>query len=186
MIPSDRATQIRCGGCNAVITVTPAMLDGGYACEQCGWDIDYSLYEPLVRQIAEREEARKAAKAAERAEREHIREVERARRRLEKQNIKENRKREKELSQVGVAAQSAIAVTVDYAPLPDKRLNGKAVICSNPNCGYRGPTIRKANGSFLLFLFLLLFAVLPAIIYFFLTSGYSYLCPKCGMKLPID
>ena len=60
------------------------------------------------------------------------------------------------------------------------------IICANPNCGYRGRPRRRARGSRLVGLFLLLFFFVPGLLYFSLKSGYRYLCPECGLQLAAD
>lgn len=57
------------------------------------------------------------------------------------------------------------------------------IICPNPNCGYQGPPRREARGSILTGLVLLLFFVLPGILYFILMQGYRYDCPRCGLQI---
>ena len=57
------------------------------------------------------------------------------------------------------------------------------IICPNPHCGYRGTAIRRRKGSIALLVILLLFWLLPGIIYAFAYNGYSLICPRCGMKV---
>ena len=57
------------------------------------------------------------------------------------------------------------------------------IICPNPNCRYQGPPIKVARGSILLGLILLLFFILPGVLYFIFMQGYRYSCPKCGLQV---
>jgi hypothetical protein len=57
------------------------------------------------------------------------------------------------------------------------------IICPNVNCGYKGPGDKRANGSRIVLIFLLLFFVLPGILYLFFARGYSICCPRCKMKV---
>lgn len=52
-----------------------------------------------------------------------------------------------------------------------------------PSCGYQGAMKRKAKGSSLLLIFLLLLWLLPGIIYLIVYNGYIWACPKCGAKI---
>ena len=56
----------------------------------------------------------------------------------------------------------------------------KQMVCSNPNCGYRGPAACKPKGSRATFYVLCLFFMLPGLIYGMLFSGVKYYCPECG------
>jgi len=77
-------------------------------------------------------------------------------------------------------------------------------LCSNPNCNYKGYAQIKQNGSFFMFLFLmilgfvpyaylirerkenlifLIIGVIPASIYYIFKSENYYICPKCGTKV---
>lgn len=62
----------------------------------------------------------------------------------------------------------------------------KSMICPNTNCGYKGPAKKKARGSTLLGLFLLLFGIVPGLLYFMLRGGYRYSCPQCNMQISAD
>lgn len=62
----------------------------------------------------------------------------------------------------------------------------REIICPNPNCGYTGYPMKKEKGSLFMFLFLLLFGVVPGLIYLIFKSGYYYICPKCGIKVGED
>jgi type I restriction enzyme M protein len=57
------------------------------------------------------------------------------------------------------------------------------IICPNVNCGYRGNGLRKAKGSKIVMLLLLLLWVLPGVLYALLYNGYSVVCPRCGLKV---
>ena len=71
----------------------------------------------------------------------------------------------------------------------EKRLyqaGGYQIICPNPNCGFKGRAKQEAKANGCLGVILLLFWILPGIIYFALMSGYRYRCPKCGMQIASD
>lgn len=70
---TQKSVPILCAGCEATIVVTPDMLDGAYACEQCGAAIDFSLYEPLEAMIQERRAAVRIAKEMAEAEKKRAR-----------------------------------------------------------------------------------------------------------------
>lgn len=57
------------------------------------------------------------------------------------------------------------------------------IICPNPSCRYVGPPLKVARGSILLGFILLLFFILPGILYFIFMQGYRYNCPKCGLQI---
>jgi hypothetical protein len=60
------------------------------------------------------------------------------------------------------------------------------IICANPNCGYVGPPKRVARASAIIAVLLLLFFLLPGILYCLFRSGYRYYCPRCGFQLRSD
>lgn len=62
--------------------------------------------------------------------------------------------------------------------------NKHRIVCVNPNCGYRGPAIRKARGSTLVLILLLLCGALPGILYMLFAGGYDSVCPECSTKQP--
>ena len=57
------------------------------------------------------------------------------------------------------------------------------IICPNPNGRYEGPPRKVARGSILVGVVLLLFFILPGILYFIFMQGYRYDCPKCGLQI---
>jgi hypothetical protein len=57
------------------------------------------------------------------------------------------------------------------------------IICPNPNCGYVGKPKKQARGSLAMGCLLTLIMILPGLIYFALMSGYTYICPKCGVEI---
>lgn len=66
----------------------------------------------------------------------------------------------------------------------DKQKRNSAIICPNPNCGYRGPgkRVESFNGCFFLVLFF--FFVVPGILYLlFCRNRHSVICPQCGCKI---
>jgi len=60
------------------------------------------------------------------------------------------------------------------------------IICPNPNCGYRGEPKKVARGSCLIAAVLLLFFLVPGILYLMFRSGYRILCPQCGVQMSAD
>jgi len=63
---------------------------------------------------------------------------------------------------------------------------GQSIICPNPNCGYRGFSNRRANGSMVLAVILLLLWLVPGILYLIFCGGYSLWCPQCNQKVRDD
>lgn len=61
--------------------------------------------------------------------------------------------------------------------------NGPSVICPNTQCGYTGPSMKKQNGSMLILILLILFWILPGIIYYALCMKTNLTCPRCGIKI---
>lgn len=59
----------------------------------------------------------------------------------------------------------------------------KFIICPNVNCGYSGPSRPEARGSTFVGVVLLLFWILPGILYLLLTGGYRHYCPRCGLQV---
>jgi len=57
------------------------------------------------------------------------------------------------------------------------------IICPNPNCGYVGKPKKQPRGSLAFGFLLTLLMILPGLIYFALLSGYTYICPKCGVEI---
>jgi hypothetical protein len=60
---------------------------------------------------------------------------------------------------------------------------GDWIICPNTRCGYHGQARKQARGSWLLAIFLFLFGGLPGILYIIIYSGYTLVCPRCGLKI---
>jgi len=58
--------------------------------------------------------------------------------------------------------------------------NGPRIICPNPNCAYHGPAKKETRGSVGLGILLLLFFILPGILYLALCCKSSLLCPRCN------
>lgn len=57
----------------------------------------------------------------------------------------------------------------------------KEIICPNPNCGYKGkPEIRR-RGNVLVGVLLLLFSIIPGLLYFIFYKKTYYICSKCGI-----
>jgi predicted RNA-binding Zn-ribbon protein involved in translation (DUF1610 family) len=63
---------------------------------------------------------------------------------------------------------------------------GEIIICPNPGCGYQGPPKRVARGNTAVGCLLLLFFIVPGILYFMFKSGYRYICPRCGLQIRSD
>ena len=57
------------------------------------------------------------------------------------------------------------------------------IICPNPNCGYVGEPKKQARGSLVIGCLLSCLFLLPGVLYFALMSGYTYVCPRCGIQL---
>lgn len=51
-----------------------------------------------------------------------------------------------------------------------------------PSCGSLQPAVKKSKGSSLVLILLLLFWILPGLIYLIVYNGYVYVCPQCGFK----
>jgi len=60
------------------------------------------------------------------------------------------------------------------------------IVCPNPNCNYCGKPQREAKGSLFVAITLMLFFLLPGILYLVFASGYRYKCPQCGLVLRTD
>lgn len=71
-------------------------------------------------------------------------------------------------------------------PQSRRPLRQGEIICPNPNCGYRGTPRRVARGSSIVAIVLLLFFLLPGLIYVMFKGGYRYYCPRCGTQIGID
>lgn len=71
---------------------------------------------------------------------------------------------------------TAAAPVLPYVPAPVA-----GFVC--PNCGYRGRAKRKAKGSRIVLIVLLLIMVLPGLLYMVMYSGYVLACPNCGLKI---
>jgi hypothetical protein len=62
------------------------------------------------------------------------------------------------------------------------------IICPHANCHYQGPPRKVPRGSVLVGLLLLLFFIIPGVLYFIFMQGYRYYCPRvrptdCERKL---
>lgn len=57
------------------------------------------------------------------------------------------------------------------------------IICPNTNCGYIGVPKKQARGSLAVGCLLSFLLLLPGLIYFVLMSGYTYVCPRCGVQI---
>jgi predicted RNA-binding Zn-ribbon protein involved in translation (DUF1610 family) len=84
---------------------------------------------------------------------------------------------------------SALTVPAPTAAIPTVQTTATTegiIICPNPSCGYQGPPKRVARGSALVGCVLLLFFIVPGILYFMFKSGYRYICPRCGLQIRSD
>ena len=61
--------------------------------------------------------------------------------------------------------------------------NRGEIICPNLNCGYVGKPKQQARGSVAVGCLLTVIMILPGLIYFALMSGYTYICPNCGVEI---
>lgn len=85
------------------------------------------------------------------------------------------------------AGEPAPAAPATTEPPPPTFTPGKGmIICPNPNCGYKGPVKKKARGSRIVGVILILFLLVPGILYFLFFSGYRYYCPRCGFQIARD
>ena len=57
------------------------------------------------------------------------------------------------------------------------------IICPNGNCNYRGMGKVMGRRSGCLLIVLLLFGVLPGILYLLFSGSSGVCCPKCGMRI---
>jgi hypothetical protein len=57
------------------------------------------------------------------------------------------------------------------------------IICPNVNCGFKGEGVKKPMGNGLIAVILLLFFIVPGIIYMIVYSGFTLSCPHCGVKV---
>ena len=57
------------------------------------------------------------------------------------------------------------------------------MICANPNCGFVGVPKKQGKGSTAVLIILLLFWILPGLIYLVVYYGCNVKCPRCGMKM---
>lgn len=87
------------------------------------------------------------------------------------------------------ACEALVAVPGPYQPEvpaswrePISR-GGTVYICPNPNCGYRGPAVRKARGSIIVAILLWVLFFPAGLIYSIVNSGYSRTCPRCRGRL---
>ena len=57
------------------------------------------------------------------------------------------------------------------------------IICSNPNCGFKGEATPVSRGSTVLFFLLLLVGILPGLLYYIFAGGWDNYCPRCNLNL---
>lgn len=70
-----------------------------------------------------------------------------------------------------------------YVLDPAERACGPAYICPNPNCGYRGPAIRKPRGSLIVAILLCVLFLPFGLLYILLYHGDTLTCPRCHNQL---
>jgi len=63
------------------------------------------------------------------------------------------------------------------------RRPGAAIICPNPNCGYRGPCVIVQNGSTLCLILWFILGIVPGLIYAFFFYNVKTYCPQCSLPL---
>jgi hypothetical protein len=66
---------------------------------------------------------------------------------------------------------------------PGPRTGGPMYICPNPNCGYRGPAVRKARGSLIVAILLWVLIWPVGLVYSLMNQGYRQTCPRCSGNL---
>jgi hypothetical protein len=98
-----RHPRILCAGCQEVLTIDPATLEGPLVCSKCGADIPIDAYPNLTKVRADLAEQRRLAKqakeAAEKAERERLKQEKRERQEAfeaARQRDRERRERERQ------------------------------------------------------------------------------------------
>lgn len=64
----------------------------------------------------------------------------------------------------------------------DTRPQWASMATACPVCGSLKPAVKKAKGSIVLAILLLLLWILPGLIYWMFYQGYIYVCPDCGAK----
>jgi len=83
---------------------------------------------------------------------------------------------------------AVLVIGVVYAVLGIKwkeSQNIPKIICTNPNCGYKGEPCREKQFSLLVFFGLCLLWLLPGIIYAIAVPTYKYWCPECKTRLSV-
>lgn len=59
----------------------------------------------------------------------------------------------------------------------------RRIICPNANCGFKGQGKLSGGKSFIVFVILFFFFILPGIIYMLLPNPQQVYCPKCGVRI---
>lgn len=62
---------------------------------------------------------------------------------------------------------------------------GPSFICANPNCSYRGPSVRTKRGSDGIAFLLIMLGLVPGIIYIAFCCGHQDNCPECGLQVKL-
>lgn len=91
------------------------------------------------------------------------------------------------LKELGPAPQPALrkpAPAKAAAAKPVATAAGKNfIICPNPNCGYRGEGLAVRERDLVAGIILLLFAIIPGVLYLLLCCKIKIICPKCMMPV---
>jgi len=56
-------------------------------------------------------------------------------------------------------------------------------VCPNANCGYKGKPNVQSYGSVVVALILMLFFVVPGVLYWLFGTGVRFVCPNCQMQV---
>ena len=89
------------------------------------------------------------------------------------------------VGKIGIILLMIVLISVIFYLLSMWRTKNQ-IICPNVNCGYQGSPKRISRGNLLIGLLLLLFGVVPGLLYFAIMRGYRYYCPKCGLQIATD
>lgn len=102
--------------------------------------------------------------------------------------------------QTSIQTKSSLGMKVlDSTAAAFLAVGDKDIICPNANCDYKGLPKKKARGSDITLLGLIIIGILtlpllglglifliPAIFYWLFRGGYNYSCPKCGIQIRSD
>lgn len=82
-----------------------------------------------------------------------------------------------------VAIVTAVIILIFILAYASEESKRNQIICPNPNCGYKGKGKESGGKSGCLLIILLLFGILPGILYLLFAGSKSIVCPKCGCKI---